>query len=331
MKKLIYGALFLAVVGMVSCKKEVIQNTGASSKQTGKDNSIQNKSGSVFHSDGRMLIFKSSEAYDAVLTDLMRETDENLESNLIEELLSMNYTSYSEYLSSQGEGQIDRIEDDLLGAILNEDFIFQVGDYIYRINKENEKVFVLPATNISEYEDLVTESKSNPNVRRFSVDDDVIDLAESGATGEAKGIFCNDRKANKKNKLSSNVTVLSNPTVEMNIEAMYNKYGVYFTLKAIGQHHQNYSELKYYFQINNSSWTQRCGSSVSNYSHPWRTKTSGSQSGGIYSEKFKFYSGMKQLKNYRYELRFRCENWFQPSSPNPYTVYFTDYVLIEDF
>lgn len=336
MKKLIYGGLFLGFIGItfIGCKKEIVSNSNTQTLNMTKSTSLTNKSIDGYRSDEQMLIFNDANSYEMILTNLMEESkddNESIETKLIKEFNSLNYTSYTEYLSIKGQNENDPIEDDLLSAMLNKDLVFQIGNYLYRVNKEREKVFVLPSNKIVEYQDLVSESKTNPNIRQFSTDDDVIELAESGATGEEKGIFCKDRKANKKNSSSNVVTVLASPKIEMYIEAMYNKYGVYNTLKAVGTHQQNISELRYYFQIENSSWAQRCGSSKSNYSHPWRTKTSGTMSSGIYKEKFKFYQGMKQLKNYRFKVRFRCENWYQPSAPNPYTVYFTKYILIEDY
>lgn len=242
-------------------------------------------------------------------------------------MVGLNFQSLTEVPSIKSSK--NAIDDDYLRSLLNQDNIMQIGDYLYRINKTDESVYVLPAENINQYSDLVSENIKNLNIKVYSTDDDVIELVESGLTGSEKGIFCKDRKAYKVSSTSNQVTVLANPKVDMIIEAMYNKYGVYFTLKAVGEHILNINELKYYFQIDNSSWSQRCGSSVNNYSHPWRTKTSGTMGGGLYKEKFKFYQGMKQLKSYRFKIRFRCENWYQPSGNLSYTTYFTNYVTIQ--
>lgn len=334
MKKLIYGGLFFALVGIgiVGCKKEISTKSDSATVNSGKQNTSLNKNGDGFSSDGRMLIFDNTEVYEAFLSGFMSETNDIGEADFIQHVNSMDYVSYMDKLVADGAGAIDGLGDNFMSAILNEDQIFQVGNFIYRVNKSAEKVFVLPADNISEYEDLVNESATNSNVRQFSTGDDVIELAEKGDLGEEKGVFCSDRKAKEKSTTSSNVTIMVNPFLEMYIKASYNKFGVYFTLKAEGTHQTaSTSTYKFYFQIDNSSWAQRCGSSVSNYSHPWRTKTSGTQSGGVQTEKFLFYNGTKQLKNYHYRVRFRCENWLQPSSPNPYTIYFTSYVMIEDY
>ena len=84
--------------------------------------------------------------------------------------------------------------------------------------------------------------------------------------------------------------------------------------------------------IDNSSWSQRCGSSKTNYSHPWRSGDGNNVFGNprAYSDVFRFYSGMKQLKNYYFRVRLRCENNNIPTSTQSYTTYFTDYIVIQD-
>lgn len=328
MKKSIFGGLFLALVGigMLGCKKtEVASATSNSTKPIG-EKSINNAM--RYSTDNRMLIFKTTEDYEAVIAEI----GSGGEQAFIDEVVQLNYTSYAEELASKGGSTVDLIADDVMSAILNKDGVVQIGDYVYRINKSTEKVFVLPASKISAYDELVAESKTNPDVRKFSTSDEVIDLAESGAAGEQKGLFCSDRKANEHNQSSNVVKLMDSPLVDMYIKASYNKFGVYFTLKAEGKHPTvSWSLYKFYFQVENSSWAKRCGSSCDNYSHPWLTKSSGTQSNNVQTEKYLFFNGMRQLKNYHFKVRFRGENWLQPSGSNAYTTYFTEYVMIEDY
>jgi len=117
------------------------------------------------------------------------------------------------------------------------------------------------------------------------------------------------------------------------MEVKYKKYGIYFALKAYGEHTNAFNDvLHYWFQLYNCSYTQRCGSSVSNYSHPWRNANqTGTQTSTTRIHKFKFYGGTKQLKNYDYQVRFRCENSYNATASQPYTGTFTSYAHISDY
>lgn len=53
-------------------------------------------------------------------------------------------------------------------------WIVQIGEYLYRVNKTTESFYVLHAENISEYQDLVSENKSNFHIRKFSKNGDVM-------------------------------------------------------------------------------------------------------------------------------------------------------------
>lgn len=82
-------------------------------------------------------------------------------------------TSYIESLSND---TLNTIEDEFLSCILNQDRIIQIRNYIYRIDKENETVFALHVDKIRDYNDLLNENISNPNILKFSTEDDVFDL-----------------------------------------------------------------------------------------------------------------------------------------------------------
>lgn len=239
----------------------------------------------------------------------------------------MNYTSSKDATVQKKE--VDLIGDDYLASILNEDWIVQIGDYLYRVNIPNEKVFVLPVKHIDQYDQLVEENLKNSNIMVFSTDDDVIELVENGMTGQEKSLFCHDRKARRSYAISDIATIT--PAVTMQLESRYYKGGIIFSLKSKGAYSTNLSySLKFYFQLENCYFKQRCGYSEGPYSHPWRTSTS-AWSGSQIKEIFKWYQGSKQLKEYSYKVRFRCENWLQPAGNNPYSVIFTTWVNISDY
>lgn len=184
MKKLIFGGLFLALIGtaIVGCKKEQFTQSTPNENTT----ATETKNGPGYWTDGNMLIFNTVKDYELSIFNLT--TDE--ENTLIGDITALNYTSYAEHLINQGElgGQVtDLIGDNMLNAVLNKARIVRIENYIYRVNMQTEKVFVLPVANISEIDDLINEDRSNKNIRQFSTGDDVIYLAEANDPGEKCG------------------------------------------------------------------------------------------------------------------------------------------------
>lgn len=217
MKKVIYGGLFLAFVGITiaGCKKDV-------SNPAPKFDSALN-----IATDGRMLIFKTSEDYSKIIDD---QNDKDWEL-FLSKVDKMKHTSYTEALEKNKSGE-NLIGDENLSEILNDDWVVQIGDYLYRVNKPNESVFVLPAANISEYDDLIAENKNNPHIRKFSTNEDVIELAESGAEGQ-KGLFCGDSYANQRNEfISATIPLSYGMVLIIDMRAKYFAAGIYFNLKA---------------------------------------------------------------------------------------------------
>ena len=145
-----------------------------------------------------MLIFKTTDDYKKVVNN----PTEEIKSKFLKEVANFKHTTYSELLSkSKSSENDDLLGDDDLAQILNEDWIVQIGDYLYRVNKPTELVYVLPASNVSEYQDLVNENVANKNIRKFSTEDDVIELAESGAEGQKS--LCFQSYANQRNEFIS--------------------------------------------------------------------------------------------------------------------------------
>jgi hypothetical protein len=139
----------------------------------------------------------------------------------------------------------DLLGDDDLAQILNEDWIVQIGDYLYRVIKPTESVYVLPVVNISEYQDLVNENKSNKHIRKFSTEDDVIELAESGAEGQ-KGLFCGEDGVGSR---SSSTIHGSQPNTETGVVSTlrHSKFGIYFTIVMESYSNDYLSQFRFEF------------------------------------------------------------------------------------
>ena len=214
--------------------------------------------------------------------------------------------------------------------MLNEDMTIQIGKFLYKIDEENENVFVLSEDNINDYNDLVNKNEANPNVMVYSTEDEVMKLVENGLPSTQRGIFCSDRWATRKSATSNTVVVSPTTGADMLIESKYQALGIYFVLKSIGQFDTfQYGDLNYWFQLDNCSYSVRCGSSVSNFSRPWES-VSITTNGNTKTQTYRFYNGVKALKSYNYKVRYRCENSTIPTSTQLYTTFFTDYVHISD-
>jgi hypothetical protein len=341
MKKLIHNGLFLALVGftIVSCRKsgpipnkvENTRNKNASiygTPKSGFDSEFQ------LGNEGRFLVFNNEDGY----AHAVDNPSEVVMKNLYSRMLSLNHYSWQDYLvDNPNEGMDTLIKDDYFASILSKDKTVQIGQHIFKINPENEKVYALHVKNVEHYGDLISNNENSPLIRVFSFNDDVLESIKNnsgnGNSDIVPGLFCNDRYAVEKSASTNEVFIVINPEVKMKLKVLYEKGGIYSSLRAEGTHTkvQN-SDFRFYFQLDNCSYMQRCGSTVSNYSHPWRNKTSGADlpSNSKQLEYFKFYSGVKRLKEYNFNVRFRCENLLQPSSSNPYTIYYTTYAHIED-
>lgn len=297
MKKLIYGTLFLALVGIgvVGCKKEVVKNPATQNESTSSEFNIS--------SDGKMLIFKTTDGYKKVVND----PTEEIKSKFLKEVANFKHTTYSELLSmSKSSENDDLLGDDDLAQILNEDWIVQIGDYLYRVNKPTESVYVLPASKVSEYQDLVNENVANKNIRKFSTEDDVIELVESGAEGQKS--LCFQSYANQRNEfISATLPLGYGMQLIIDMRSKYFAAGIFFNLKSFTSTfaqglswndvssdypqyvYQNYA--LYLKMTGRRRYKVRCGTDTGYYT--WSKEGSGSAGVVLQS-----YQGSKGLNKY---------------------------------
>lgn len=183
MKKLIYGSLFLATVGIsaVGCKKQIIENNENSNTNNVKLNSeVRNE----------MLVFKTVEEFDELISRAGEEE--------INQIIALPFISYWETIDND---TLNVLNDFFMAAVLNKDFLIQIGNYIYKINKPNEKVFALHINKIEFLNDLINENTGNVNVLVFSVDDDVFDLLSEYDENLSASVKSSNKcaKSNQKN------------------------------------------------------------------------------------------------------------------------------------
>jgi hypothetical protein len=310
MKREIYVGVFLALVGVsiVGCKKNV-------SQPTPKFDLTLN-----IATDGRMLIFKTTEDYNKVVNN----PTEKERSVFISKVKGMKHTTYAEKLAITKSGESDDlIGDEYMSTILNEDWIVQIGDYLYRVNKPTESVYVLPAANIDEYQDLVDENKSNPHIRKFSTLENVIELAESGAEGQ-KSLFCGEDGCGPKESITDKYPI-GTSGFEFWGYTDYNRFfGIYFSLTAWARSSAPNGYYRFYIQVENCWYHIKCGGTTGPYSHPWYQSEVATNN----VQKFQSYSGSTPLNGLHLKIRIRCEIPNLPQGNNPYTTIFTNWSSI---
>lgn len=338
MKNLIYFSTCVVLLSttVLSCKKDmpIITPSNIQEEAPKMHTSIN------VNSDGNKLIFATSDDFDRFIAADLEESnkapkaqklDDSKTSNrdLKTELSSENYVSYAQYIKINNLD--NSVEDETLSMILNKDQIVQIGDFLYKLNKAEEKVFVLAASFSSEYSDLVSENTKNPNIQVYSTAESVIEMVENGELSQ-KGIFCSVRKANYKNTTTVYTTI--NNWANVNATSRYQKYGLMHKLEAdlLVYDYDSQSDLRIYIAYDNCSYKQRCGSNLSNYSHPWRTPQGSMPITSLYTRyRVTLYSSLKRLENYTQKIRGRVEDWKNPSSTNPYTTTFTNWATISDY
>lgn len=315
MKKLIYGSLFLTLVGMVivGCKKSEIESTNLKTSQASTKTLVFDEEYHVA-SNGKLLVFESSDTYHSTISNL----DSTHTANFLKKIGNMDYTQAKEAINQKNEQNI--IGDDYLASILNEDWIVQIGDYLYRVNKPNEKVFALPAKHIDQYDQLVDENLKNANILVYSTNDDVIELVENGLTGQEKGIFCKESGIGGKESISNKVPI-GNTGFEFWCYNDYNRYGIYFSLAVWVRSSAPNGAYRFYIQVENLWYHVRCGSTAGPYSFPWYSNSPSTKN----RHKYQSYQGSKNLNGVHVKSRGRCEI----PQGNTYTVLFTDWNKIQ--
>lgn len=118
------------------------------------------------------------------------------------------------------------ITDAHLRAILNPDLVLQIGDSILKVDPASEKVYVLPAAHEAEYADLVAERTSNPNIRQFSTNDDVLDLLAPDQAPQR----CEELGLEKEKVSTGGITFGAD---SMEGEVKYTALGFYYSLAAM--------------------------------------------------------------------------------------------------
>lgn len=280
MKRLFYGGLFIALIGlgMVGCKKENVRQNEV--KNTPNEFGIS--------TDGKMLIFKTLEDYENAVGG---ESD-NRKDDLLQTINAFKFKNYFTTLTAKSDNENEM--DDFFGQLLNSDGAIQIEDHIYKIDLPNEKVFVIEAKNKeTDYKDLVIENSYNKKISVYSIDDDVLYAVKDGFTEKCGGIGGGEYVTS---------VVDFGKDVRCQGSVKHFRAGIYFRTTARFVPLLSgvlYTELEI---KGPQAWAKKrpCGSgSVI-------TSSSGIKKSGYTQQLWEFYSGARNLNGYYLFARVKC-------------------------
>lgn len=162
-----------------------------------------------------------------------------------------------------------------ISSVLNKDGLIQINPYLFKLDFEQQKVYVLSLEYIQYLEDLRAVNPSNSLIKIFDFEDDVWALLKESKTSEniteSTTKKCSEPKSKNKQVQTEAASCVCTPYYWQvsTISLRYNRFGIWETVKAyyanklyhvIGQNNNHYTnanliEGRIYYHFN-----ERCGS-----------------------------------------------------------------------
>lgn len=196
MKKLIYGGLFLALVGIsiVGCEKKIIQPTNHHELTSDQSNL---KFDSNVTTDGVLLIFNSLADYENLWSpnDVIPSQSAAQINQFVNDLSSVNYSKFktSQNFETIKNAGLEEEFPSLIFELLNKDGAIQVGTHVFYFDFIAKKGYAIKKEDkANSYSDLIIGNVSNPKVQMYNWEDEMIVWANDPA---AK-LGCSENTAN---------------------------------------------------------------------------------------------------------------------------------------
>lgn len=242
--------------------------------------------------------------------------------------VSLSQHLKSQVLQSRKNEEVESMTDDFITHLLNEHGMIRIGEYYFRVDLENEVVYV------SESEGDVLQTltgEAEDNVMVFSTSDDVLPLLEAGYTGSPEGseggrsagIFCGGGCGGFDHKFTYYIRGTGPDYIEP--RSRYVKAGIYFEFS----HHcyTYYLISPGYLQANlvplttyTRKYVRNCGSvshEESKVNYPMPLKEVKSLNMGVeYNYKQIFHAGTEGLKKYYLVATYTVPG-YDPNRPGP--------------
>lgn len=255
---------------------------------------------------GNVLVFKTIEDYRRVVDNPTEEVSGTVTTVI------KKFSKFQSYLTSRRRAIESAFNDEYFESMLNSDQVVQIGEHLFRVNPKAKKVFVLPASKINEYKDLVAENVANKSISVYSTDEDVLDLVAGASNQKMFGLICNEGGVGA-DAAQINFTI---GNTNYQTLAAFNKYGIYFSLFA--EVNPSAGSNQFLFEFNNGfgyiHWHARCGATAD-----FGTTTAGNKNSNA-KQRYESYQGSKNLANfffkYRILVNLSCCNSFPVTESN---------------
>ncbi len=177
-----------------------------------------------------MLAFESLEYYQSIV-DYGEDMSENPDGDPVEVVMDgiaeeviINYTKTNNFPSyGMLNGEDSEFDQPFMDAILNADRIVQIGSWLIKVNPTDEKVWTVPVSNPTAYQDLLAES--GDGVASHDIGDDVLYQLSNDGLAEDRGcggISSGDFKHVGAPFVSGETT--------LSTFVVYRRFGIYFDL-----------------------------------------------------------------------------------------------------
>jgi len=302
MKKFIFRSLLLSLIAIsvFSCKKtEPKQNVNQINKIESADMYEIPKSGFdgefQLGNEGRFLVFNNENGY----LHAINNPSVQVRQNLYTRMNNLNHYSWKNYVDDNPNQGLDSlIKDEYFASILSAERTVQIGQNIYKIDVENEKVYSIHVKDKKHYNELINNNMNSPFIRVFSFNEDVLDAIKNiGGDPTPPALFCSESGIGGYDKTTSLCCVDSYCQYSFQGIAHFNRYGIYFSLNF---ECKRLSGDGLYMQIDMEKvyYKQRCGNSVGPY-------TITGYGGNSATFRYQSYSGSKNLNEVWFKGRVR--------------------------
>ncbi|WMJ74999.1 hypothetical protein RCC89_17780 [Cytophagaceae bacterium ABcell3] len=295
MRQKLQTAIFFLILSTLtlSCKKETEDLLPDDEMELSNTNQDEIKV-----VNGR-LTFKDKDFFEEYLST---NSSKNTRQGKFEGFISMNeyYENKSSY-RTKGKITCDTLpfEDDYLANFLTPEGIIEIGDYVFKINMPDEKVYALHKEKVKENLQDLYEEKRNNAILEFSTNDEVLTLLEDRNSSAQEKLFCGETRANNDDDRAT--IDYGNGEYRMNCKVVYQTAGIYFSL--IGRADGRVKSV-FGWYVNHpitmtanysANWKPRCGTARS---------VSDSRIETTSSLRIRVYESVRGLNNYSYNIVF---------------------------
>lgn len=227
MKKTLYVALVATLLSLWSCKKESEVISPVSKPKE-----------DVSAVEGR-LVFKDRTSFENYSTSLgkvekgisVEQSLQKMEAKL--GFFSMRAADHDVIVKLPNARTMQKagIEDDYLASMLSPEGIVQIGEWIFKLDIPNEKVYALNEKDQNLIGELKKDTPAHDKIQIFSTDDDVLDLLKSGEKGSPAGrvaLFCRESGADRH---KDDAIIEYGDGYQLDCKIVYQKAGIYFSLQ----------------------------------------------------------------------------------------------------